>query len=88
MTTVTGVTGDQYTIGTQEYENMKYQYATSSYETENRMNPQPIIQLQNRNNIALTLKYAKSRRLPLPLGPEATSTAGHHLRPLPTSSWA
>ena len=72
MATITGITGNQYTIGTQEYENIRYQYATSSYETENRMSPQLIIQPQNKNDIALTLKYAKSQKIAV-----AIRTGGH-----------
>jgi hypothetical protein len=72
MATITGITGNQYTIGTQEYEDNRYQYATSSYETENRMNPQLIIQPQNKNDIALALKYAKSQKIAV-----AIRTGGH-----------
>jgi hypothetical protein len=72
MATITGITGNQYTRGTQEYENNRYQYATSSYETENRMNPQLIIQPQNKNDIALALKYAKSQKIAV-----AIRTGGH-----------
>src|SRR2546421_8563389 len=72
MATITGITGNQYTIGSPEYEDIRYQYATSSYETENRMNPQLIIQPQNKNDIALALKYAKSQKVAV-----AIRTGGH-----------
>jgi FAD binding domain len=73
MATITGITGKQYTIGpTDAYRDAKYQYATSSFETENRMSPELVIQPQNQNDIALALKYAKSQKIAV-----AIKTGGH-----------
>jgi hypothetical protein len=72
MATINGVTGYQCPKGAEEYEDCKYQYATSSYETENRMEPQLIIYPTNKNEIALTLKYAKSQKIAV-----AIRTGGH-----------
>ena len=72
MATIKDITGAQYPIGTQEYEKRKYQYATSSYVTEKRMEPQLIISPNNKNDIALALKYAKSQKIAV-----AIRTGGH-----------
>lgn len=72
MATISGITGNQYIAGTQDYEAERYQYATSSYETEDRMNPQLIVQPKNKDDIALTLKYAKSQNIAV-----AVRTGGH-----------
>jgi FAD binding domain len=72
MATITGVTGNQYPIGTKEYEQRKYQYATSSYEGEKRMEPQLIIYPTNKNDIALAIQYAKSQKIAV-----AIRTGGH-----------
>lgn len=72
MATITGVTGKQYIRGTEEYEHRKYQYATSSYEKERRMDPQLIIYPTNKNDIALALKYAQSKKIAV-----AIRTGGH-----------
>ncbi|KAI9781325.1 MAG: hypothetical protein M1816_002422 [Peltula sp. TS41687] len=72
MATVNGIAGVQYPRGSQEYERRKYQYATSSYVTERRMEPQLIIAPLNKNDIALALKYAKSQRVAV-----AIRTGGH-----------
>jgi FAD/FMN-containing dehydrogenase len=72
MATITGITGNQTLIGTKDYEEMRYQYATSSYKTESRMYPALIIQPQNKNDIALALKYAKSQQIAV-----AIRTGGH-----------
>jgi hypothetical protein len=72
MATITGITGNQTLIGTKDYEEMRYQYATSSYTTESRMYPALIIQPHNKNDIALALKYAKSQQIAV-----AIRTGGH-----------
>jgi hypothetical protein len=72
MATINGVTGSQYAKGAEGYEDHKYQYATSSYETENRMEPQLIIYPANKDEIARTLKYAKSQKIAV-----AIRTGGH-----------
>lgn len=72
MATINGIVGTQYTPGTKEYEARRYQYATSSYETENRMEPKLIITPNNKDDIALALKYAKSQNIAV-----AIRTGGH-----------
>lgn len=71
MATITGVTGNQYPKGSVEYEQRKYQYATSSYETM-RMEPQLIVYARNKEDIALVLKYAKAQKIAV-----AIRTGGH-----------
>jgi FAD binding domain len=72
MATISGITGTQYPKDTGEYEKRKYQYATSSYETERGMEPALIIYPTNENDIALALKYAKSQNIAV-----AIRTGGH-----------
>jgi hypothetical protein len=72
MATINGITGAQYTKGSQEYEQRKYQYATSSYETEKRMDPALIVYPTSKNDIALALKYAKAQKIAV-----AIRTGGH-----------
>ncbi len=72
MATINGIVGAQYTSGTQEYERRKYQYATSSYEEEKRMEPKLIIYPHNKDDIALALRYAKSQKIAV-----AIRTGGH-----------
>jgi FAD binding domain len=72
MATINGIIGTQYPMGTEEYEDRKYQYATSSYVTEKRMEPQLIISPNNKNDIALALRYAKSQNIAV-----AIRTGGH-----------
>jgi FAD binding domain len=72
MATISGITGTQYPKGTDEYEKRKYQYATSSYETERGMEPALIIYPTNKNDIALALRYAKSQKIAV-----AIRTGGH-----------
>jgi hypothetical protein len=72
MATINGVTGNQYTPNTNGYENAKYQYATSSYATEHRMEPELIVHPTSKNDIALTLKYAKAQKIAV-----AIRTGGH-----------
>jgi hypothetical protein len=59
-------------IGTKEYEPIRYQYATSSYVTEGRMNPRLIIKALTKEDISLVLKYAKSQKIAV-----AIRTGGH-----------
>ncbi len=72
MATIAGVTGNQFVKGTKEYDLIKYQYATTSYAGENRMDPSLIVQPLNKNDIALVLQYAKSQKIAV-----AIRTGGH-----------
>ncbi len=72
MATIAGITGNQFPQGTQAYKDNKYQYASSSHEVDHNMNPGLIIQPKDKNDIALALKYAKSRGIAV-----AIRTGGH-----------
>ncbi|TAQ86743.1 hypothetical protein B7494_g4945 [Chlorociboria aeruginascens] len=72
MATINGVIGIQYTKESHGYEDAKYQYATSSYESEHRMDPELIIYPKDKNDISLALKYAKSQKVAV-----AIRTGGH-----------
>ncbi|KAJ9664963.1 hypothetical protein H2201_005015 [Coniosporium apollinis] len=72
MATIAGIRGNQFIQGTQAYQNHKYQYASSSHEIDHNMNPGLIIQPQNKNDIVLALKYAKSQKIAV-----AIKTGGH-----------
>lgn len=61
MATITGISGAQFTPGTKSYDSQKYQYASSSHEADHHMNPGLIVQPRNKDDIALTLKYAKAQ---------------------------
>ena len=72
MATIAGITGLQFTQGTEAYDAVKYQYASSSHEVDHDMNPGLIVQPKNRDDIALTLKYAKEQKIAV-----AIRTGGH-----------
>lgn len=72
MATIADVQGNQYIIGTAEYDTVVNQYATSSYVAEHRMNPRLIVQPRNKDDIALVLKYAKDNKVAV-----AIRTGGH-----------
>lgn len=61
MATIAGITGAQFTPGTNAYDSQKYQYASSSHEVDHHMNPGLIIQPRNKDDIALALQYAKAQ---------------------------
>lgn len=72
MSTITGITGKQYQIGSKEWEDEKYQYASSSHEVDHDMKPALIVKPQSKDDIVLTLKYAKARKIAV-----AIRTGGH-----------
>lgn len=72
MATIYGVTGKQFTQGTAAYQDAMYQYATSTHEKDHNMNPGLIIQPQNKDDIVLALKWAKSQKVAV-----AIRTGGH-----------
>ena len=72
MATIAGVQGKQFVEGTHAYQDEKYQYATSSHGVDHNMNPGLIIEVKDRNDIALALKYAKSQNIAV-----AIRTGGH-----------
>jgi hypothetical protein len=72
MATITGVTGTQYVKGTKPYGLNNTQYASSSYQTENRMEPALIVSPKDMDEIAKVLAYAKSEKIAV-----AIKTGGH-----------
>ena len=72
MATINGVVGLQFVKGSKDYETRRYQYATSTYEDEHRMDPQLIIVPNNKNDISLAIKYAKAQKIAI-----AVRTGGH-----------
>ena len=72
MATINGITGNQYTPGEGDYAKHRYQYALSSFVDDDRIAPGLIVYPANKNEIALTLKYAKSKNLAV-----AIRTGGH-----------
>ncbi len=72
MATIAGITGNQYVPGNETYNNIKYQYATSTYGVERDLNPALIVQPKTKDDIVLTLKYAKERKVAV-----AVKTGGH-----------
>ncbi|KAI4144553.1 MAG: hypothetical protein LQ340_006609 [Diploschistes diacapsis] len=72
MATIAGVEGNQFVKGTLAWENEKYQYASSSHEVDHNMNPGLIVQAKDKNDIALTLQYAKAQKIAV-----AIRTGGH-----------
>ncbi|KAF3928449.1 hypothetical protein ABW20_dc0102952 [Dactylellina cionopaga] len=63
MATIKNVSGEQYIIGTEEYEKLYQQFATSSFESENRMRPALIVTPKNKHDVATVLKHAKSHNI-------------------------
>lgn len=72
MATIAGISGNQYVPGTKDYDNVKYQYATSTYGTERDLNPALIVQPRAKEDIAVALRYARERRVAV-----AVKTGGH-----------
>ena len=70
--TIAGIVGAQHVQGTDSYTTAKYQYATSTYGEERKMNPALIIQPRNKSDIVLALKYAKAKGVSV-----AIRTGGH-----------
>ena len=69
---IANITGVQIAAGTPDYDRFKYQYATSSYEGENRMSPALLIQPSSKEDIAVALQYAKAQKIAV-----AIRTGGH-----------
>lgn len=72
MMTIAGITGTQYLPGNRDFEENKYQYATSTYGVERDLNPGLIVRPKNKEDIILTLKYAKEKGVAV-----AIKTGGH-----------
>ena len=69
---IDGVRGVQIAQGDIRYDQSKEQYATSSYKDENRMSPALIVHPISKEDISLTLKYAKAQKIAV-----AVRTGGH-----------
>jgi hypothetical protein len=72
MATISGLTGTQFLPGTEAFDLNKYQYATSTYGVERDLNPGLIVKPKTKEDIALTLKYAKEKGVAV-----AIKTGGH-----------
>src|SRR5882762_6714273 len=69
---IANIAGVQIAADSSDYAKFQYQYATSSYEDDNRMSPALLIQPSSKEDIALTLKYAKAQKIAV-----AVRTGGH-----------
>ena len=69
---IADITGAQIAVDSPDYAKFQYQYATSSYEDDNRMSPALLVQPKTKEDIALTLKYAKAQKIAV-----AVRTGGH-----------
>lgn len=72
MATIEGISGNQYVPGTKVYDDVRYQYATSTYGEERDLNPGLIVQPKTKEDIVLTLRYAKEKGIAV-----AVKTGGH-----------
>ncbi|RWA07067.1 hypothetical protein EKO27_g8033 [Xylaria grammica] len=72
MATIAGITGTQFLPGTAAFDLNKYQYATSTYGVERDLNPGLIVRPKTKEDIVLTLKYAKEKGVAV-----AIKTGGH-----------
>jgi hypothetical protein len=72
MATINGITGNQFTPGEGDYNDHRYQYALSSFQDNNRIAPGLIVYPANKQEIVLTLKYAKSQKIAVSI-----RTGGH-----------
>ncbi|KAF3909431.1 hypothetical protein AA313_de0202234 [Arthrobotrys entomopaga] len=72
MATINGLTCEQCVIGTPEYEKCYEQFATSSYESENRMRPALIVFPKTKDEISKVVKYARDQKIAV-----AIRTGGH-----------
>lgn len=58
---IQGVTGDQYLPGTTNYDDWRYQYATSTHSYDHNMNPGLIIRPKTKGDIKLVVLYATAQ---------------------------
>lgn len=71
-TSIPGVSGATFALGTQSWENNKYQYATSSHGLAHNMNPSLIISAASNDDIVKTLAFARDNNKKV-----AVRTGGH-----------
>ncbi|KAJ0116619.1 fad binding domain-containing protein [Diaporthe amygdali] len=67
-----GVTGKQFPIGTKDYPDWQYQYATTTHGLDHDMEPGLIIQPKNKKDIQLAVLFAKEQNKAI-----AIRTGGH-----------
>ena len=72
MATITGLAGVQVLPGSADYDDHRYQYATSTYGDERDLSPALIVNPKNKDDIIKTLKYAKDKKVAV-----AIKTGGH-----------
>ncbi|KAI5865249.1 FAD-binding domain-containing protein [Durotheca rogersii] len=72
MAIIEGIEGNQYPQGTEGYDGVKSQYATSTYEGAHNLNPALIVQPKTKEDIAKVLMYAKRKKIAV-----AIRTGGH-----------
>ncbi|KAF3918430.1 hypothetical protein ABW21_db0201218 [Orbilia brochopaga] len=63
MTTINNISGVQLLEGTDEYEKRYQQFATSTFESENRMRPALIVYPKNKDDIATVIKHARVHKI-------------------------
>ncbi|KAJ6259820.1 hypothetical protein Dda_5462 [Drechslerella dactyloides] len=83
MATINGVAGEQYLKGTDDYEKHYQQFATSSFESEDRMRPALIVKPKNKADIATVLKYAKSHHIAVAIRTGGNQYSGASSTPAP-----
>ncbi|KAN0110838.1 hypothetical protein V8E51_007225 [Hyaloscypha variabilis] len=72
MATIQGITGAQFTPESKDWADHKYQYALSSFVSDNRINPALIVYPKDKDEISLTIKYVKAQKVAI-----AIRTGGH-----------
>jgi FAD/FMN-containing dehydrogenase len=83
---ITDITGTQIPAGSSKYESYRYQYATTSYEDEDRMSPALLVQPSTKEDIALTIKYAKAQKIAVAIRAGGYQYSGASSTEGPTSS--
>lgn len=71
-TPIANINGKQYVKGTQDHQDVSYQYATSSYKKDHNMDPAVVVQPKNKEDIKLALQYARKKGIAV-----AVRTGGH-----------
>lgn len=72
MATIQGVTGKQFALGTKNYPDWQYQYATTTYGVDHDMEPGLIIQPKSKQDIKLAVLFAREQKKAI-----AIRTGGH-----------
>lgn len=72
MATIEGVSGKQFALGTKDYPDWQYQYATTTYGADHNMEPGLIIQPKSKQDIKLAVLFARKQKKAI-----AIRTGGH-----------